>query len=119
MSAETGSRGGTEVTGQAVARIAHQALSEIDEALPAPRRMLGVRRGRRSAAEARAWVDGGLAAVTLRVSVVYPAPVREVTRRLREHVRAVVGRLTGLEVRQVDIEVARLVRPEPRDGRVE
>jgi hypothetical protein len=127
VSAETGSRGaapeesrgGTEVTGRAVARLAHQALSEIDEAAPAPRRVLGVPRGRGSAAEARAWVDGGLAAVTLRVSVAYPAPVREVTQRLREHVRSVVGRLTGLDVRQVDIEIARLVPPEPPERRVE
>lgn len=113
------SRGGTEITGRAVARIARQALSEVGDAVPAPRRVLGVRRGRGSAGEVRAWVDGGLAAVTLRVSVVYPEPVREVTQRLREHVRAVVGRLTGLDVRQVDIEVARLVPPERPAGRVE
>jgi uncharacterized alkaline shock family protein YloU len=121
VSAETGSpgaavdgRGGTEVAGRVVARIARQALAEVDDALPAPRRTLG-----RGSGEAGAWVDGSLAAVTLRVAVVYPAPVREVTRRLREHVRAVVGRLTGLDVRQVDIEVVRLVPPpEPPGGRV-
>lgn len=106
-------RGSTEVTGRVVERIASRALTEVDDVAEAPRRLLGVPVGGVSA-----WVDGGLATLTLRVSVVYPAPVRDVSRRLREHVRAVVGRLTGLDVRQVDIEIARLVPPERSERRV-
>jgi uncharacterized alkaline shock family protein YloU len=112
------SRGSTEVADRAVARIARQALTEVDDAAPAPHRPLGALWRGRPAADVSAWVDGSLAVVNMRVSVVYPAPVREVTQRLREHVRAVVGRLTGLDVRQVDIEVARLVPPERPGGRV-
>ena len=111
-------RGRTEVTGRAVERIASRALTEVDDVVGVPRRLLGVPLGREPAGSAHAWVDGGLATVTLRVSVVYPAPVRDVSRRLREHVRAVVARLTGLDVRQVDIEIDRLVPPERVERRV-
>jgi uncharacterized alkaline shock family protein YloU len=108
--ASAGRRGSTDITGRAVERIASRALTEVDDVVGVPRRTLGVRAGGVSA-----WVEGGLATVSMRVSVVYPAPVREVSRRLREHVRAVVERLTGLDVRQVDIEIARLVPPEPSE----
>lgn len=111
-------RGTTEVTGRVVERIAGRALTEVDDIAGVPRRLLGVPLGHEPAARASAWVDGRIATITLRVSVVYPAPVREVSQRLREHVRAVVGRLTGLDVRQVDIEITRFVPPEQSDRRV-
>lgn len=109
-------RGRTEVAGRAVERIASRALTEVDDVDGVPRRLLGVPLGREPAGSVSAWVDGGLATVTMRVSIVYPAPVREVSRRLREHVRAVIGRMTGLDVRQVDVEIARLVPQERLTG---
>jgi uncharacterized alkaline shock family protein YloU len=111
-------RGSTEVTSRAVERIASRALAEVDDVSASPRRVLGVPLGRRPAEGVSAWVDGGMAMITLRVSVTYPVSVREASRRLRAHVRTVVGRLTGLDVRQIDIEIARLVPPERPDGRV-
>jgi uncharacterized alkaline shock family protein YloU len=65
-----------------------------------------------------AWIDGALAVLWMRISVGYPAPIRDVTRRLRDHVRTRVGDLTGLDVRQVDIEVVRLLPAERPRGRV-
>jgi uncharacterized alkaline shock family protein YloU len=113
-------RGRTEIADRVLERIATHALREVDEAGGVARRLLGVRLGHDSTGAAPrvdAWVDGRLVVVRMRVSVVYPAPIREVTRCLRDHVRTLVTGLTGLEVRQVDIDVDRLVSPErPRRG---
>jgi uncharacterized alkaline shock family protein YloU len=120
VSAEVGphDRGTTDIAGRVVERIATHALTEVGAVAGTPRRLLGRPLGREPAARASAWVDDGLATVTVRVGVVYPAPVREVSRRLREHVRATVERLTGLDVRQIDVEITRLPPPEPTSGRV-
>jgi cell envelope-related Asp23 family protein len=92
-------RGRTDIGGRVVERIARQAVSE----LPRP--------GTGGSPRVKATIDGKLATLRLTVSVVYPEPVQRVTRQLREHVTARVGELTGLEVRQIDIDVARLVPP--------
>jgi uncharacterized alkaline shock family protein YloU len=113
------SRGRTEIAGRVLERIAGQALSEVDQAGGASRRVLGVPLGRDeldSGPQVSAHVDGELATVRMTVSVVYPAPVREVTRNLRTHVMERIRDLTGIEVRQVDIDVAHLVPP-PEHGR--
>jgi uncharacterized alkaline shock family protein YloU len=106
-------RGRTEIAERVLEKIAARALTEVEEA--------GVRPGRASreaAPRVTAWVDGALAVLWMRISVSYPAPLREVTRRLREHVRTRVGDLTGLDVRQVDIDVDRLLPVERASGRV-
>ena len=48
--------------------------------------------------------------IEMRLSLAYPAPVRALTREVRLDVNQRVTGLTGLEVRHVDIEVARLLR---------
>ncbi|GLY83267.1 Asp23/Gls24 family envelope stress response protein [Actinoallomurus iriomotensis] len=112
-------RGRTAIADRVLAKIAGRALAEDEEAGGAARRVLGVPLGRDSM-ESTPWVsakvDGDLATLRMRISVAYPAPVREVTRRLRELVRTRVGELTGLDVREVDIDVARLL-PAERSGR--
>jgi uncharacterized alkaline shock family protein YloU len=114
-------RGRTEIADRVLAKIASRALTEVDEAGGAARRVLGVPLGRDSM-EGTPWVtakvDGGLATLRMRISVAYPAPVREVTRHLRELVRTRVGELTGLDVREVDIDVSRLLPTEPSGRRV-
>jgi uncharacterized protein len=60
----------------------------------------------------------GLATLQMTISVVYPTPVPKVARKLRERVSTRVQELTGLDVRQVDISVANLIRPPRREGRV-
>lgn len=112
-------RGRTEIADRVLERIAARAVSEVAQAGGAARRLLGVPLGRdtvRAAARATAHVDGQIATVQLRMSVTYPAPIRETTRRVRDQIITRVGELTGLDVRQVDIEIARLIRPgtEPR-----
>ena len=112
-------RGRTEIADRVLERIAARAVSEVAQAGGAARRLLGVPLGRdtmRAAPRATAHVDGQIATVQLRMSVTYPAPIREVTRRVRDQIITRVGELTGLDVRQVDIEITRLIRPgtEPR-----
>lgn len=114
-------RGRTEIAERVLEKIAARALTEVEEAGGTARRVLGVRLGRDTAEAAprvTAWVDGALAILSMRISVGYPAPVQDVTRRVRDHVRTRVGDLTGLDVRQVDIEVDRLVPAAPTGGRV-
>jgi uncharacterized alkaline shock family protein YloU len=48
--------------------------------------------------------------IEIRLTVAYAAPVRTLTREVRRHVMERVATLTGIEVRHVDIEVARLLR---------
>jgi uncharacterized alkaline shock family protein YloU len=62
-------------------------------------------------------IDGSKAFVHLEISVRWPASVPEVTGRVRRHVRDRVGKLTGLQVDEVDIVVSDLatdVTPPPR-----
>jgi uncharacterized alkaline shock family protein YloU len=53
-------------------------------------------------------VDGSKAYVSLEISVRWPAPVPEVTARVRSHVRDRVKELAGLDVDEVHIVVADL-----------
>jgi uncharacterized alkaline shock family protein YloU len=112
-------RGRTEIAARVLERIAAHAVTEVDQAGGAARRLLGVPLGRdtaQTAPRATAHVDGQLATLQVTMSVIYPAPIRQVTRRVRDQIITRVGELTGLDVRQVDIEIARLIRP-GRDGR--
>ncbi|MDT0548755.1 MULTISPECIES: DUF6286 domain-containing protein [Streptomyces] len=107
-------RGRTEIADRVLERIAVRAVTEVDQAGGAQRRLLGMPLGRANAPpapRATAHVDGHLATVAMTVSVAYPAPIRQVSRRVRERVAARIGELTGLDVREVDIDVARLSHP--------
>ncbi|MFB9838667.1 Asp23/Gls24 family envelope stress response protein [Actinoallomurus acaciae] len=114
-------RGRTEIADRVLAKIATRTLTEVEDVGGTARRVLGVPLGRDSM-ESAPWVtakiDGGLATLRMRISVAYPAPVREVTRHLRELVRTRVGELTGLDVREVDIDVIRLPAAEQTGRRV-
>lgn len=114
-------RGRTDIADRVLARIATHALTEVGEVGGVARRVLGVPLGPDSAQtgpRVDAHVDGRLATLRMTVSVVYPAPVRQVARRLREHVAGRVTEMTGLEVRQVDVDIAALVSPQPQGRRV-
>lgn len=105
------SRGRTEIADKVLERIASHALHEVELTGGVSRRVFGVPLGRDSAGtspQVRARVHGGLATLAMTISVAYPAPVRQVTREVRSHITRRVSELTGLTVRQVDIEVASL-----------
>ena len=110
--APAGQRGSTEIADRVVERIATIAVAEVDDAHGSARRLLGLRVPGVAAPRVTVQVDGHLATVRLAMSVRYPAPIRQVTRRVREHVTARVGELTGLDVRHVDIDIPSLITPD-------
>jgi uncharacterized alkaline shock family protein YloU len=110
--APAGQRGSTEIADRVVERIAAMAVAEVDDAHGPARRLLGLRVPGVAAPKITVQIDGRLATVRLAMSVRYPAPIRQVTRRVREHVTTRVGELTGLDVRHVDIDVPALITPD-------
>jgi uncharacterized alkaline shock family protein YloU len=112
-----GQRGRTTVADRVVARIATRAVAEVGQTGGAARQLIGLALGRQAGegpARVSARVDGNLAMIEMRLSLAYPAPVRSLTREVRGHVIERVTTLTGIEVRHVDIEVARLLRGSER-----
>ncbi|MDH2424413.1 Asp23/Gls24 family envelope stress response protein [Sphaerisporangium sp. TRM90804] len=110
-------RGHTRISDRVVERVAASAAAEVRDTGGAARRLLGVPRGGEEP-EVHAKIIGQVAIVRVAVSVVYPAPVRQVARRVRESVAGRVRELTGLDARQVDVVVRRLVHPEEEQRHV-
>jgi uncharacterized alkaline shock family protein YloU len=106
-------RGRTTIADRVVVQVATRAVAEVAQTGGATRRLIGITLGRQTGqgpARVSARVDGNLAMIELRLTLAYPAPVRSLTREVRRHVMERVASLTGIEVRHVDIEVARLLR---------
>ena len=106
-------RGRTTIADRVVVRVAARAVAEVEQTGGVARELAGITLGRQTGAgtaRVSARIDGHLTMIEMRLSVNYPAPVRTLTREVRSHVIERVTRMTGLEVRQVDIEVARLLR---------
>ncbi|WP_395103383.1 Asp23/Gls24 family envelope stress response protein [Actinomadura sp. SCN-SB] len=106
-----GERGHTTIADRAVERIVARAMSEDGGGLKRTARPI---RGRMGGPRVDVDVHGSLVTARVQMAVVYPDPVREVARRVRERVRDRVRDLTGLTVRHLDIEVARLEPLEER-----
>jgi uncharacterized alkaline shock family protein YloU len=108
-----GQRGRTTIAERVVTRVAAQAASEVERTGGTARQLIGITLGRQTGkgtARVSTRIDGHLTMIKMRLSLEYPAPVRTLTREVRRHVIERVTSLTGLEVRHVDIEVARLLR---------
>jgi len=95
-------RGETTMADRVVEKVAAAAVGEVELAAGAPRRM---RHGPSNSARAQVSIDGHIATIGVDMSVVYPSPIRSVARVARRHVAARVTELTGLEVKQLDINV--------------
>lgn len=104
---EVESRGRTVIADRVVERIATRAAAESGP-VTGPGGGLPGLRGSAVRPRVTASVRGRVATVRVALGVTYPAPVRTVTRGVRERVRARVREMTGIDVRQVDIAVARL-----------
>ncbi|KAB2370810.1 Asp23/Gls24 family envelope stress response protein [Actinomadura montaniterrae] len=107
-----GERGRTTISDRVVARIVAKAAEETAGTGGLDRSVLGVGLPGRRAARTDVRVHGKVVTARVAVSVAYPMPVRDVARQVRAGVRARVEALTGLTVRQVDIDVAELERPD-------
>ena len=115
-------RGSLTVADRVVERVAGYAVTLVDGASAAPRRVLGVTVGearddREASVDAR--VDGQVATVEATVSIGWPASVRAVADRLRQQVREDVERITGVQVAHVDVDVVSLTAPASRRRRVQ
>ena len=108
-----GQRGRTIIADRVVTKVATRAVAEVAQTGGAARELLGITLGRQTGqgpARVTALVDGNLAMIEIRLTLAYSAPVRSLSREVRRHVMERVATLTGIEVRHVDIEVARLLR---------
>lgn len=111
-------RGTTTVADRVVEKVAARAAAEVDHATGLRRSLAGRSLGSR-AVRADVVIDGSVAALRLELAVVFPAPVRPVTRAVRRHVTARVGDLCDLTVDHVDITVRALPRPNTERSRVQ
>lgn len=108
---EPADRGTLTIADKVVERVAGFAVTCVDGASAAPRRLLGINVGqarRDSEAAVTARVDGHTATVHATVAITWPSSIRAVAAQVREQVRADVDRITGLRVAQVDLEVVDL-----------
>ena len=107
-------RGSLTVADRVVQRVAGHAVTLVDGASAAPRRVLGVavgeaREGKEASVDAR--VDGHTATISTSVTIGWPASVREVAGRLRQRLRDDVEHITGVRVAHVDIDVVSMSAP--------
>ncbi|MGI5501885.1 Asp23/Gls24 family envelope stress response protein [Lentzea sp. CA-135723] len=100
----TAQPGLTTVADRAVGRIAGRAALEVPDVLDC-------------AVTAR--VTGGVATLDARLDLRYPAPVAATAARVRAHLVARVGALTGLRVSVVDVSVVVLRSDTPQVRRVQ
>lgn len=119
---DPGGPGRTVIADRVVERVAAQAVAEVDRATGVARSILGVALGatdERTRAKVSAAVDGGIVSVRVILAVIWPSPVRAVTREVREHVTTRVQELTGLRVADVDVQVSELLTATTQPARVQ
>jgi uncharacterized alkaline shock family protein YloU len=107
-------RGELTIADRVVERIVEAAVAEAHHAGGAAPSVLGqplwaAAEGMK--ARVSATVDGGVVTATVRLSVRWPEPVLDVTRRVRARIVERVQALTGLRIAEVDIEITGLYTP--------
>ena len=115
-------RGSLTIADRVVERVAGHAVTLVDGASAAPRRVLGIRVGQarpESSASVQARVHGRTATIEATIAVAWPQSVREVTQRLRNRIRAEVDHVTGVQVAHIDIDVVSFTVAEHEPQRVQ
>src|SRR5579875_1165997 len=107
--APPGERGRTRIGETVVEKIAAAAAGEVAAVAGSRRRVLGVPYGQLGQVRVRATVRGSLVTAEVAAAVIYPAPLREVTRKVRARVTERVQELTGKHVGAVSVTVTALV----------
>jgi uncharacterized alkaline shock family protein YloU len=115
--ADPAERGTTTLAPRVVEKVASQAAGETEQVFGLPRRLAGRALGGERV-RASATVDGHLAAVEIELAAAFPAPLIELTRRVRDHVSSRLTSLCGVRVDYVDVTVAALRPPETSRRRV-
>lgn len=124
-----GEAGAITIHDRVVEKLAARAATEVPDAGAAAPRVLGRSLAAASALGMRssdlaalpktsARIDGAVAVVDLELSVRWPCSIRQVTEAVRERVKQRLQELTALDVAEVNIHVADLVRELPRQSRV-
>ena len=119
---DPGERGALSIADRVVERVAGYAVTQVDSAMAAPRRVLGVNVGDarpQEHAAVDAQVHGDTATVQATIAVAWPASVRAVSDAVRRRVREDVGHITGVRVQQVDIDVVSMRAPSQPSPRVQ
>ncbi|HVD49304.1 MAG TPA: Asp23/Gls24 family envelope stress response protein [Gaiellaceae bacterium] len=93
-----GPEGAITVTPAALTRLVARAAQSVDGAR--------VRRPKRAVEVVS---DGDRVAVVLELTVTHGEPVPELARSVQERVGDAIGRLSGLEVERVDVEITEVV----------
>lgn len=109
------------IADRVVERVAGYAVTLVEDATAAPRRVLGVNVGGARPdddARTRATVHGSIATVEATIAVRWPASVRSVAQQTRRRIREDVARVTGVDVDHVDIEVVSMDVPTATARRV-
>ncbi|WP_332870095.1 Asp23/Gls24 family envelope stress response protein [Geodermatophilus chilensis] len=119
---DPGDRGDLTIADRVVERVAGYAVTQVQGASAAPRRVLGINVGDArpdDEASVRARVDGGTATVEATIAVEWPHPIPVVAERLRRRVRDDVARLTDVQVAHIDLDVVSLPLAASRPRRVQ
>ena len=115
-------RGTLSIADRVVERVAGYAVSQVNAAMAAPRRVLGVNVGDarpQEQASVNARVHGDIATVEATIAVRWPASVRSVGDAVRRRVRDDVAHITGVRVEQVDLDIVSMSVPAARPRRVQ
>lgn len=102
-------RGRTTIADRAVERVAAAAAAEVELATGSARRVLGVPVSAADLPRVTARVHGDEATVEVDLAVAWPAPVRQVARRVRARVVEQLTDLVGLRDVRVDVRISALV----------
>ena len=114
-------RGSLSVADRVVERVAGYAVSQVEAAMAAPRRVLGVNVGDarpQESAHVHARVHGNVATIEAAIAVHWPASVRAVSDAVRDQIREDVARITGVRIEQVDLEIVSMSIPAAAPRRV-
>jgi uncharacterized alkaline shock family protein YloU len=119
---EPESRGSLRIHDRVVEKVAGHAVTTIQDAAAAPRRVLGmtvgVARPDDEAAKVTATVYGDSVTVTATVAVSWPSPIRQVVAQLGQRIRDDISMHTGLSVDRIDLDVVSLRLAEGQGRRV-
>jgi uncharacterized alkaline shock family protein YloU len=108
---DAGSRGRTVLSERVLEKIAGQVAGEVSFAGGSSGGFLGVGGHADFSVRPTASVElaGNIAALSVSVALRYPVPLRQATEQLRQRIIDRVEALTGVQVRQVDINIAWLL----------
>lgn len=115
-------RGSLTIADRVVERVAGYAVTQVDRASAAPRRVLGVNVGDarpQEEASVRARVHGDIATVDASIAVAWPTSVRSVCEAVRRRIREDVDHITGVRVEQIDLDVVSMSVPTAPRRRVQ